>query len=601
METATVSPPESVIGTTGGKAKSSAPRTFEQYLLEEKLATSKDLLQARQEQAKIKGTLEEALISLNLFDEEKLTRARAGFFRIPYVDLRNQSLPKEALSLVSKETLENYSFVPFAKTGSVLKVALTDPSNLQALEALEFLAQQNKYHVELYLTSKGSYQDALRKGRTITTEVGEALEVMKQKERTVVTQKKDEQTVDATKNIAPEAPVTRIVDVVIRHAITARASDIHIEPQENDLRIRYRVDGVLHSSLIVPKIVHPAIVSRIKILSNLKIDEQRLPQDGRFHMDVDKRSIDFRVSTLPTVNGEKVVARILDKSGGVPKLEDLGITGMKLDRLKENITKAHGMVLVTGPTGSGKSTTLYAVLNILNKIGVNIVTLEDPVEYYIDGVNQSQINPDIGLTFASGLRSILRQDPNIIMVGEIRDRETAELAVHSALTGHLVFSTLHTNDAIGAVPRLLDMGIEAFLLTASLNAVMAQRLVRKICKDCRKEVPVPPDVQKLFVTELQDIPAQEARGISLKEKDVKIFAGAGCRVCGDSGYKGRIAIVEVMPISDQQKELILEHAGIAKIKECAIKEGVISMKQDGLLKVLKGMTTIEEVIRVTKE
>src|SRR3989344_1971967 len=441
-------------------------KTFEQFLVDQKYLTPKQLSTIHLEEAKNKETLESSIISLKLMDEERLTRALAAFFHLPYADLRNQSLSKEALAVISQETMENYKFIPFAKEGNLLRIALTNPSDLQALEALEFLAQQNKYRIELYLISKTSYQDALRKSRTASAEVGEALAVMQEKE------KKDEVPKPAQKDASPkltgEAPITKIVDVVLRHAIESRASDIHIEPQENDLRIRYRVDGVLQSSLVVPKVVHPAIVSRIKILSNLKIDEQRLPQDGRFHMDVDGRSIDFRVSTLPNVNGEKVVARIRDKSGGVPKLEELGIVGMKLSRLKENITKAHGMVLVTGPTGSGKSTTLYAVLNILNKIGVNIVTLEDPVEYFIDGVNQSQINPDIGLTFASGLRSILRQDPNIIMVGEIRDRETAELAVHSALTGHLVFSTLHTNDAIGAIPRLVDMGIENFLLTASL-------------------------------------------------------------------------------------------------------------------------------------
>jgi len=293
------------------------------------------------------------------------------------------------------------------------------------------------------------------------------------------------------------------------------------------------------------------------------------------------------------------VMRILDKSGGVPSLEELGLSGMKLGRLTENISKVHGMLLVTGPTGSGKSTTLYAVLNILNKIGVNIVTLEDPVEYFIPGVNQSQINPDVGLTFASGLRSILRQDPNIIMVGEIRDRETAELAVHSALTGHLVFSTLHTNDAIGAIPRLLDMGVEGFLLTASLNAVMGQRLVRKICSDCKKEVAVPPEVKKMIEAGLRGIPKEEAEKLNLG--DMKIFAGSGCKFCSDTGYRGRIAIFEVMPLSDKIKNLILERQSIEKLREQAQSEGMISMKQDGFLKVIRGVTTIEEVIRVTKE
>mgnify|MGYP001599189409 CR=1 FL=1 len=561
------------------------------------MLTTKQLLELKNQQVKNQQSLEQALLTSKIFDEEKLTRSQADFFHLPYVDLRNQALPKEALAIVAKSTLENYQFVPFAKQKNVLKVALTDPADLQALEALEFLAQKNKYRIELYLTSRTSYQEALRKSQTISAEVGEALAVIQEKEQIGGTRRPAAEV--ATKKMSVEAPITKIVDVIIKHAITARASDIHIEPQESDLRIRYRVDGILHSSLIVPKVVHPGIVSRIKILSNLKIDEQRLPQDGRFHMDIEKHSIDFRISTLPTVSGEKVVMRILDKSGGVPKLEELGLSGMKLERLKENISKAHGMLLVSGPTGSGKSTTLYAVLNILNRIGVNIVTLEDPVEYFIEGVNQSQINPDIGLTFASGLRSILRQDPNIIMVGEIRDRETAELAVHSALTGHLVFSTLHTNDAIGAIPRLLDMGIEAFLLTASVNAVMAQRLVRKICADCRKEIPVSPEVKKLIATELEDIPSAEAEGLDIK--DIKIFAGQGCKICGDTGYRGRIAIFEVLPLSDVIKGLVLERQAVAKIRNQAKAEGMISMRQDGLLKVLKGVTTIEEVIRVTKE
>src|SRR3989344_3449865 len=575
-------------------------KTFEEFLISERLLTAKQLADIHLEQAKNRQTLDQAAAALKILDEEKLTRARANFFHLPYVDLRGQALAKDALAIVSKETLENYQFLPFAKDKNLLKVALTDPADLRALEALEFLAQKNKYRIELYLVSKSGYQDALRRLRTVSVEVSEALTAIKQKEQEKEKKKTPEGVpVVETRKLAEEAPITKIVDVVISHAITARASDIHIEPQENDLRIRYRIDGVLHSSLVVPKVVHPAIVSRIKILSNLKIDEQRVPQDGRFHMDIEKRSIDFRVSTLPTVNGEKVVLRILDKSGGVPTLDDLGLSGMKALRLRENITKSHGMLLVTGPTGSGKSTTLYAVLNILNKIGVNIVTLEDPVEYFIGGVNQSQINPDIGLTFASGLRSILRQDPNIIMVGEIRDRETAELAVHSSLTGHLVFSTLHTNDAVGAIPRLVDMGIENFLLTASLNLVMAQRLVRKICSGCRKETPVPDEMRDMIKSELKDIPADEAKGLDLK--NIKMYAGKGCRLCGNSGYAGRIAIFEVLPVSEKIKNSILNSDSYSKLQELAQSEGMIAMKQDGLIKVIKGVTTIEEVARVTKE
>src|SRR4029077_5863514 len=304
---------------------------------------------------------------------------------------------------------------------------------------------------------------------------------------------------EAAPQVIEEAPIIKIVEVILSNAIEANASDIHIEPSEKDVRVRYRIDGILHTSLMLPKSVQPSIVTRIKILSNLKIDESRLPQDGRFHMDTGKKSVDLRVSILPLIYGEKIVMRILDKSTKAPTLDQLGVRGRGLNWITENIKKTHGIFLITGPTGSGKSTTLYSILSILNTPTVNIITLEDPVEYFIEGVNQSQINPDIGLTFASGLRSILRQDPNIVMVGEIRDKETAEIAVHAALTGHLLFSTLHTNNSIGAMPRLIDMGIEPFLLVASVNVVAAQRLVRKICPHCRKET----ELTKAFDEEIQ--------------------------------------------------------------------------------------------------
>ncbi len=575
-------------------------KTFQKFLVDEKYLTAKHLSSVILEEEKTGEGLEAAILRLKLMDEERLIHAQSAYFRLPYVDLRNVTFSKEALQVMPVETLENYKLIPFAKEGESLRVAITNPHDLQALEALEFFAQQNQLRLELYLTSRRSFEDALRKTRNITSEVSEALEVMQQTEK----EKKALQAKPAVvkkleTDMGEEAPISKIVDVVVRHAIESRASDIHIEPQEKELRIRFRIDGVLQSSLVVPKTAHPAIVSRIKILSNLKIDEQRLPQDGRFHMDIDKKSVDFRVSTLPNVNGEKVVMRILDKSEGVPTLEELGLTGFKLERFKENLRKSHGMLLVTGPTGSGKSTTLYGVLDILNKVGVNIVTLEDPVEYFIPGVNQSQINPEIGLTFASGLRSILRQDPNIIMVGEIRDRETAELAVHSSLTGHLVFSTLHTNDAVGAIPRLVDMGVETFLLTASVNLVMAQRLVRKICESCKQEIPAPYEVREMLQAELADLPSEEKIDFDLKTS--KIFAGEGCRICASSGYLGRVGIFEVMPLSDKIKKLILNHASTVDLTAQARAEGMIGMKQDGLIKVLKGMTTIEEVMRVTKE
>jgi type IV pilus assembly protein PilB len=570
--------------------------SFENFLLEKGFITKDNLIKARAESTTAHRNLFDYLVNEHYLSEEDLTKARGLFFNVPYVDLRSKTIPKEVLDIASKETISNYKFVPFELANDVLKVALTDPTNLAALEALEFLSQKKKYRVELYITSFSSFQTTFRKSGNITKEVTQALEEVVETEK--VEKQKQVQPVEQVQKIVDEAPISKIVDVVIRHAIEARASDIHIEPSEEDLRVRYRIDGELHSSLILPKSVHNAILSRVKILSNLKIDEQRLPQDGRFHINLEGKPIDFRVSTFPTVVGEKVVLRILDKSTGAPTLEELGLSGRRLEIVQETINKPHGMFLMTGPTGSGKSTTLYAILSILNKPGVNIVTLEDPVEYFIDGVNQAQIRPEIGLTFASGLRSILRQDPNIIMVGEIRDRETAELAVNSALTGHLVFSTLHTNSATGAMPRLMDMGIEPFLLTASINLLAAQRLVRKICDKCIAEAKPTEAIEKLIREEIATVDKKELEGIDLK----KVYVGRGCPVCGNTGFKGRIGIYETLAVSKEIQNMINDRQSAAKIQEYAIKEeNFILMRQDGILKALRGLTTVEEVVRATKE
>src|SRR3989344_2468774 len=574
--------------------------SFDSFLVEKGFVTKENLIKARAESTTAHRNLFDYLVNERYVSEEDLTQARGLFFNLPYVDLRNKTIAKEILTIASKDTMSNYKFVPFELEGSVLKVALTDPTDLAALEALEFLTQKHRYRAEIYITSITSFRAVSRKSGNITSEVTEALEEVAQKEEADVAKKQvKHETVETEQKLTDEAPISKIVDVIIRHAIEARASDIHIEPSEEDLRVRYRIDGVLHSSLILPKSVHSAIVSRIKILSNLKIDEQRLPQDGRFHINLDGKSIDFRVSTFPTVVGEKVVLRILDKSIGAPTLEELGVSGRRLASMSEAITKPHGMFLMTGPTGSGKSTTLYAILSFLNKPGVNIVTLEDPVEYFIDGVNQAQIKPEIGLTFASGLRSILRQDPNIIMVGEIRDRETAELAVNSALTGHLVFSTLHTNSAAGAIPRLMDMGIEPFLMTASVNLLAAQRLVRKICGKCKTSADVSDAFSEMIKSELRGVSEEELNGADPKQP--KLSVGRGCPVCSNSGFRGRIGIFEVLPVTKTIQNLINDRAGENKILETAIAEGMILMRQDGLIKALKGLTTIEEVVRATKE
>ncbi len=576
--------------------------SFDNFLIEKGFLTKENLVKARAESTTAHRNLFDYLVSEQYLTEEDMARARGLFFNLPYVDLHGKSIPKEISEIASKDTIANYKFVPFELSDGVMKVALTDPTNIAALEALEFLAQKNNVRLEFYITSPGSFQTIFRKTASLNTEVTEALEEARQKELAEATKKIDKSAVmeQAQENINDEAPISKIVEVIIRHAIEARSSDIHIEPSEEDLHVRYRIDGVLHSSLILPKSVHPAIVSRIKILSNLKIDEQRLPQDGRFHTNMEGKSIDFRVSTFPTVVGEKVVLRILDKSTGAPTLEELGISGRRLEIVKEAMSKPHGMFLITGPTGSGKSTTLYSMLSILNKPGVNIVTLEDPVEYFIDGVNQAQIRPEIGLTFASGLRSILRQDPNIIMVGEIRDKETAELAVNSALTGHLVFSTLHTNSAAGAIPRLIDMGIEPFLLTASLNLLAAQRLVRKICDKCKTPVEPTEEIKKVILEEIATVDKSEL--VDLDLKNPKVYIGRGCPVCNNSGFKGRIGIYETLAISKPIQNMINSHEPALKILEFAVKEEkMILMRQDGILKAMRGLTTVEEVVRVTKD
>jgi len=405
---------------------------------------------------------------------------------------------------------------------------------------------------------------------------------------------------DEIKRMAEKAPISKIVSVMLRHAVDGGASDIHIEPVAESLKIRYRMLGTLYSSLNLPLKVHPAVVARIKILSELKIDETRVPQDGRFSAKVGGRRIDFRVSTFPTADGEKVVIRILDPTEGIKDFEELGLVGRNFKVVESAIKKPYGMILVTGPTGSGKTTTLYSILRVLNKESVNITTLEDPIEYHIEGINQSQVKPGIGYTFATGLRHIMRQDPDIIMVGEIRDEETASLAVHSALTGHLVLSTLHTNDALGVIPRLVDMGIEPFLIPSSLNIALAQRLVRTLCPDCRKKVKASEKTKDLIVKEFNQIPQEMRKGLKVADP-LYVYKAQGCKKCDNTGFVDRIGIFEALGMTTGLKELILKTLSSEAIRKEAEKHGRISMRQDGILKVLKGQTTIEEVLRVTKD
>lgn len=571
---------------------------FEQYLFEHGLIEEPVFRRFQEEDAQAPVPIDQWLLAQKVMEEEQIAQARAKYFNLPYVDLRKNSIPASTTSFIPKESVTFYNFAPFELADGVLKVALTDPTNLQALQALEFVGQKQGLQVQLYLASATSIDVMVGRRKNLDSVVGEALHDF-QTEEIKSNRPSFAKPAVATDSTIEGAPIVRIVDVILSNAIEADASDIHIEPSDNDVRVRYRIDGILHTSLMLPKHVHQAIISRLKILANLKIDESRLPQDGRFHVDVGGRSVDLRVSILPLIYGEKVVMRILDKSSTVPTLDDLGVRGKGLEWTLENIKKTHGIFLITGPTGSGKSTTLYSILSMINTTSVNIITLEDPVEYFISGVNQSQINPDIGLTFAAGLRSILRQDPNVIMVGEIRDKETAELAVHAALTGHLVFSTLHTNNAIGAMPRLMDMDIEPFLLTASVNLVLAQRLVRKVCKDCRKELVPAPAVLEDIKRELVGIPEVYYEGID--KDNLRFTHGEGCDKCEKTGYHGRLGIFEVLPMTQEIQELILAKAPAAQILEVAVKMGMITMRQDGIIKVLRGETTLEEVVRVSKE
>ncbi|MFH0969188.1 MAG: GspE/PulE family protein [Patescibacteria group bacterium] len=542
--------------------------------------------------------IEDLVLEERIVSEEDLIKIKAETLNIPYIDLSGEMIPPEVLGEFPLEVAIQYKFIPFRKEKNSVFVAMVDPEDVSSLEALKFIALRKGFDWKIFITSPANLQEALRQYSSLTSEVGQALETLK-KEREKEFGKEGAITAKEIEKIAQEAPISKVVSVILKHAVEGRASDIHIEPMENELRVRYRVDGVMFTSLILAKKIAPAIVARIKVLSNLKLDEQRKPQDGRFHAEVSGRGIDFRVSTLPIAEGEKVVMRILDKTSGVKRLSDLGFSenGQKL--LNEAINKPYGTVLITGPTGSGKSTTLYAMLGMLNEIGVNIITLEDPVEYRLEGINQSQIRPEIGYTFAAGLRSILRQDPDIIMVGEIRDGETAELAVHAALTGHIVLSTLHTNSAVGAIPRLIDMGIEPFLVTSALNVVISQRLVQKICEHCKQEISVPDAIKEKIKKELEMIPGDEAKLFIGKE--IKLYKGMGCKFCSKKGTKGRIAISEILMMTPELETLTAQHPSEDQIFKEAERQGMVTIKQDGIIKALKGLVTLEEVLKTVED
>lgn len=555
------------------------PATLREIILKSGFVTPKDFDAALQAADELAKDVTDVLIYRGLISEEALGQLIAEFFGVPFVRLGHKVIPAEVLSLIPEEAATSFHLIPYARENNSLRVAMVDPIDL---EALEFVRRKTGLKLIPAYASIAEISRAIGQYKRNIKEIFTKIIDENVKRSTTVG-------VDVAK-LASDVPVVTILDTILDYAATEGASDIHFEVMEGSYLVRFRVDGILRDVLTLPKSIHPAIIARIKILSQLKIDEHRVPQDGRFKFKLKDSYISLRVSILPAFYGENMVLRILPESARPQSLEELGITGHNLDLVKANIHKPHGMILVTGPTGSGKTTTLYSLLTILNSTDVKICTVEDPIEYGMTRVNQIQINLTAGLTFAVGLRSLLRHDPDIIMVGEIRDHETAEMAIHSALTGHLVLSTLHTNDAAGTIPRFLDMGAEGFLVATTVNLVIAQRLVRKICPACIEAFEPTDDVITYLTSHL-----------GVPEVPKKYYRGRGCSECGNKGYRGRVGIYEGLEVNEEIRTLIMKRVSGDEILKAAVKNGMIPLLRDGISKASGGMTTIEEVLRVVRE
>jgi type IV pilus assembly protein PilB len=521
------------------------------------------------------------------------------------IDLIGKEVPYKVLSVLAKEAADKYQMLVFEKGEKVLKVAMVDPENVEALNALRFIANKLGSEVEVFRVSEDGFASAFVGYDRAEVIVQKAQTDYIKKEKEIEAEKQQREKIKEDVKTIGSAPITKIVDVILQHAVLGGASDVHIEPQENELRVRYRVDGDLYESFKLSRDLTAALVSRVKIMSNLRIDEKRKPQDGRLQIVMEGRKdvIDVRVSSLPTAEGEKVVMRILEKQTGLDQFNNLGLIGRNQRIIEKGLDEPYGIILVTGPTGSGKSTTIFTCLRKINKLDTNIVTLEDPVEYKVPGVNHCQVNPEIGFTFASGLRSILRQDPDVIMVGEIRDKETAELAVHAALTGHLVLSTLHTNDALGAIPRMVDMGIEPFLLSSSLRVTVAQRLVRRVCNNCKKEVKPSDRIKQYVLNSLKLVPQEEIkeRLPNFDPDNFFVWQGIGCSKCKNTGTKGRIAIYEVVECGTEMRRVIDDSLNASSLVNEFKRQGATLMREDGVMKALNGETTVEAVEEATTE
>jgi type IV pilus assembly protein PilB len=578
---------------------------IEELLVQGGLLTAQQLAAAEVDAAKQSKPLIAYIAANNLVSEEDLTRISAAAMGVPYANLANVTIPAEVTQMLAKDTAETYMAVPFGMMNGQLAVGMLDPTNIQAVD---FLSRKLGQTVSVYLVSRASIDHMLGQLRNdVAADVASAMDVASVDDHPKVENKA------GLGDLVQDAPITRALNAILDYAAQSKASDIHIEPREHELKIRYRVDGILQETMTLPKNIEPALISRIKILSNLRIDEHRIPQDGQFQISSTGHEIDLRIAISPVVWGEQVVIRLLDKTGTVLTLDSLGFRGRAARLITEGIHKPHGLTLSTGPTGSGKSTTLYAIVQDLKDVSINIVTLEDPVEYKMDGINQIQVNADVGLTFASGLRSILRQDPNVVLVGEIRDKETSELAVQAALTGHVVLSTIHTNSAAGVLPRLLDMGIEPFLIASTVNTVIGQRLVRKLCEKCKEPYDTTEAETKSILSTLENILPKTKAELEKAKKDVgydilptadqknfKLYKAVGCRACV-KGYKGRIGIYEVFSMTPDMEKMLLSHATTTEIQGQATKDGMLTMKQDGYFKALNAFTTLEEVARVAAD
>ena len=574
------------------------------FLLDSELVKKADLEKAEAEVKKSGKKIEEVLLGLGKITDEELARLKAYILGIPFASLEGEKIDPKVLAVIPEPIAKKHNIVSFKKSGNNLEVAMLDPEDL---ETIEFIKKKSDLKILPRLTDVSSMKYALAQyQKSLEAEFGEIIKGESEALATVSKEIDGEAIgIEDLKKAAEDLPIVRIVDTLIRHAILQRASDIHIEPMEKEVVVRYRIDGILHDAMVLPKQVAPGIVARIKVLANLKLDEHRLPQDGRFKIETEEYKYSFRVSVLPVFDGEKVVMRLLPENSRGFTLEDLGFHGETLEVLHKNIKKPLGMILATGPTGSGKTTTLYTILSLLNLPGVNISTIEDPIEYRMPRANQTQVRPDIGFSFATGLRSLVRQDPDIVMVGEIRDTEKASLAVNAALTGHLVLSTLHTNSAAGALPRLLDMKIEPFLIASTVNVIIAQRLVRKLYKERTKYALTEAETKQLgenvdLERVLDFLKKEKMVSAKASWKDIPFYKPKHSDEAPD-GYSDRIGIHEILQMTPTIKDLLMKNATADQIEAEAKKEGMMTMLEDGIFKSVQGLTTIEEVFRVTTE